>query len=116
MNRATSLPHGIVFVARREHADAPHPPILLRTRRDRPRRRHRAHAGDELAPSHSITSSARPSSARGKVRPSALAVFMLIISSTLVACCTGRSAGLAPLRIRLVWPPTRRLISTLSAP
>jgi hypothetical protein len=30
----------------------------------------------------------------------ALAVFMLMISSTFVACCTGRSAGFSPLRIR----------------
>jgi hypothetical protein len=33
------------------------------------------------------------------VRPSALAVFMLITSSNLVGCSTGRSAGLVPLRI-----------------
>src|SRR5207249_5836594 len=51
---------------------------------------------------YSITSSARPSSVSGKVSPSALAVFMLMISSTLVACCTGRSAGLSPLRMRPV--------------
>jgi hypothetical protein len=29
----------------------------------------------------------------GKVRPSAFAVFMLIINSTLMACCTGKSEG-----------------------
>ena len=33
------------------------------------------------------------------MRPSALAVFMLITSSNLVGCSTGRSEGLAPLRI-----------------
>src|SRR5215467_2218801 len=49
---------------------------------------------------HSITSSARPSSVIGKVRPSALAVLRLITSSALVDCCTGRSAGLSPLRTR----------------
>jgi hypothetical protein len=32
------------------------------------------------------------------VRPSALAVFILIVSSNLVDACTGRSAGLAPLK------------------
>ena len=48
---------------------------------------------------HSITSSARARSNCGTVRPSALAVFRLMISSNLVACWTGRSAGLAPLRI-----------------
>jgi hypothetical protein len=46
---------------------------------------------------YSITSSARPSSESGMVRPSALAVFMLMISSTLVACWTGRSATFSPL-------------------
>jgi hypothetical protein len=34
------------------------------------------------------------------VRSSALAVFTLITSSNLVGCSTGRSAGLAPLRMR----------------
>ena len=49
--------------------------------------------------SYSITSSARASKEGGTVRPSALAVFMLITSSNLVGCSTGRSEGLAPLRI-----------------
>jgi hypothetical protein len=48
---------------------------------------------------YSITSSARTSNEGGTVRPSALAVFMLMMSSNLVGCSTGRSAGLAPLRI-----------------
>ena len=48
---------------------------------------------------HSITSSARASKEGGTVRPSALAVFMLIASSNLVGCSTGRSEGLAPFRI-----------------
>src|SRR6516164_6095425 len=48
---------------------------------------------------YSITSSARTSSEGGTVSPSALAVFMLITSSNLVGCSTGRSAGLVPLRI-----------------
>src|SRR5215470_11292526 len=47
-----------------------------------------AKPGDELSPSHSITSSARPSSGSGIVRPSAFAVFILMMSSTLVACWT----------------------------
>jgi hypothetical protein len=46
-----------------------------------------------------ITSSARTSKEGGTARPSALAVFMLITSSNLVGCSTGRSEGLAPLRI-----------------
>src|SRR5215471_15431800 len=32
-----------------------------------------------------------------EVMPSVLAVFRLMSSSTFVACCTGRSAGLSPL-------------------
>src|SRR5262249_61800201 len=47
-----------------------------------------------------ITSSACCSSAGGIVRPRAWAVLRLITSSNLVGCWTGRSAGLAPLRIR----------------
>jgi hypothetical protein len=35
-----------------------------------------------------------------RVRPSALAVFMLITSSNLVGCSTGRSAGFAPKTAR----------------
>ena len=54
---------------------------------------------NDLPLPHSITSSARPSSGRGKVRPSALAVFRLRTSSNLVGCTTGNSLGLAPWRI-----------------
>ena len=50
--------------------------------------------------SYSITSSARVSSEGGTVRPSALAVLRLMASSNLVGCVTGRSAGLAPPRMR----------------
>src|SRR5437660_9331077 len=49
---------------------------------------------------HSKMSSARPDSGSGMVMPSARAVFKLMNISTLLACCTGRSAGLLPLRIR----------------
>src|SRR4029453_1385482 len=42
---------------------------------------------------YSITSSARPISVFGTVRPSALAVLRLTMNSTLVDCWTGRSAG-----------------------
>src|SRR5262249_38562632 len=86
---------------RREHADASHPLALLRPRRQRPRRRRAAAQRDDLAPAHpSITSSAPPSSVRGLSGPSVLAVFRLMISSYLVAACTGRSAGFSPLRTR----------------
>jgi hypothetical protein len=48
---------------------------------------------------YSITSSARASSVGGISIPSARAVLRLTTSSNLVGCSTGRSAGLAPLRI-----------------
>jgi len=48
---------------------------------------------------HSMIWSARCSSDGGIVRPIALAVLRLMTSSNLVGCSTGRSAGLAPLRI-----------------
>jgi hypothetical protein len=51
---------------------------------------------------HSITSSARASSVCGTSRPSALAVERLITNSNLLDWTTGRSAGLAPWRIRPV--------------
>src|SRR6516165_9581300 len=54
---------------------------------------------DELAPLHSITSSARASNVAGTRRPSAFAVIRLTIRSNLVGCWTGRSAGFAPRRI-----------------
>ena len=56
-------------------ADASHPlGRLLRARSERPRRCRAAEQRDELAPPHSITSSARASSVGGTSRPSALAV------------------------------------------
>ena len=72
-------------------------PRLLRARRERPRRRRAAEQRDELAPLHSITSSAGASSVAGTLRPSALAVLRLITSSNLVGCTTGRSAGFVAL-------------------
>jgi hypothetical protein len=49
---------------------------------------------------HSITSSARAMRVGGMLRPIAAAVFKLMISSNSVASWIGRSAGLAPLRMR----------------
>src|SRR5262249_33224310 len=71
---------------------------LLRPRRDRPRSR-AAEQRDELAPFHSITSSARARIPGGNVIPSALAVLRLTASSNLTGCSTGRSAGLVPCKI-----------------
>src|SRR5262245_61620455 len=75
-----------------EHADPPHPLGLLRPGRERPCGR-AAEQRDELAPSHSITSSARASTAGEISKPSAFAVLRLITNSYLVGICTGRSAG-----------------------
>jgi hypothetical protein len=49
---------------------------------------------------HSITTSAVASSAGEIASPSALAVFKFMTNSYFVGACTGRSAGLSPLRIR----------------
>jgi hypothetical protein len=63
-------------------------------------RLHACPTSDEIPPPHSITSSATASRFGGMVSPSALAVFMLMANSTLVARCTGRSPGFSPLRMR----------------
>src|SRR5262249_17382470 len=64
---------------------------------------------DERPPIHYwITSSARSDSDGGIVRPSALAVLRLMTSSNVVGCSTGRSSGLAPLRILSTYVAVRR--------
>ena len=78
----------------------PHELSRLRARRERPSRRRAAESRDELAPLHSITSSARARSVGGTVRPMAFAAFKLMTRSYLVGACTGRSAGLSPFRMR----------------
>src|SRR5262249_12472090 len=88
--------------------------LLLRTRRERPRRRRAAEPRDELAPFHSITSSARASSVGGTARPSAFAVLRLKANLNRVGCSNGRSAGFAPLRIRSTRAATRPIPSSRS--
>src|SRR5262249_14129842 len=61
--------------------------------------RRAAEQRDEVAPPHSITSSARASNVDGMLRPSAFAVIRFTIRSNLVGCWPGRSAGFAPRRI-----------------
>jgi hypothetical protein len=70
--------------------------LLLRS--EGAQRDHRA-ADEEkqLAPPHSMTSSARARIDCGTVRPSAVAVLRLTTSSNLVGCSTGRSAGFGAL-------------------
>src|SRR6266404_9693609 len=72
---------------------------LLRPRRERPSHRRAAEERDEIAPFHSITSSARNRNDSEIVRPSALAVLRLTASSNFSADCTGNSLGLAPFKI-----------------
>src|SRR5262245_18704997 len=76
---------GIILGVWMQECDAPHALGLLRARRQRPRRR-AAKQRDELAPPHSITSSARPSNGSGTVMPSALAVLRFRNIWTFVDC------------------------------
>src|SRR5262249_43714344 len=55
---------------------------------------------DQVAAFHSITPSARTKNVSEIARPSVLAVLTLTMSSNFVGCSIGRSAGLAPLRMR----------------
>ena len=57
------------------------------------------HSTLDFAPSHLITLSALASTFGGIVRPICLAALRLMMNSNFVGCSTGRSAGLAPLRI-----------------
>src|SRR5262249_10631700 len=72
---------------------------LLRPHRKRPSCSS-AEQGDELATSRPITASASESRLWGLLPPSAFAVFRLTTTSNLVTCCTGRSAGFVPWRMR----------------
>ena len=99
--RVARLPFRIVRGQVHEHADATNPIGLLRPRRERPCDcRRAAEQRDQLAAFHSITSSARAMKVGGMLRPIAAAALRLMISSKSVASWIGRSAGLAPLRMR----------------
>src|SRR6516162_2837448 len=82
-----------------QHADAPHTLSLLRAHCYGPRRRCAAENRDELAASHSITSSARARNGSGMVNPIARAVLILRTNSNFVACSTCKSAGCVPVKI-----------------
>ena len=70
----------------------------------------------EVAERYSMTSSARPSSVVGTLRPRDLAVLRLMTSSNLFACRTGRSAGFSPLMMRSTYSAARRYASAVSMP
>src|SRR6516162_3386380 len=91
--RYSALRHGVV-----SHLEQSEQPIVYAHTTSGHAAGRAAEQRDELAPPHSITSSARASSVGGTSMPSALAVCRLITNSNLVACNTGRSAGCAPLR------------------
>src|SRR5262249_34850390 len=106
--RRSRLPSGLLQIRRqgvkglrRSTAEKPNyrRRRLLCARRERPGCGRTAEQRDEVAPPHSITSSASESTSGGMESPSALAVLRLITSSNLVDVSTGRSAGFAPLRI-----------------
>src|SRR5262249_40070718 len=106
----------VVLAVANEHSDPTQLGRLLRAGRERPRRRSPAEQRDELAPPHSITSSASASSGGGTVRPSIRAVLRLIASSYFTGACTGRSAGFSPLRMRSTYSVARRTGSSVSGP
>jgi hypothetical protein len=97
-----------------EQGDAQRTRLPMRAHSDRPRGCRAAEQRDELAPFHSITSSARASTLSGKARPSVLAVWTLIVSSYLIGCCTGNSVTFAPLRIRSTYDAARLYESSTS--
>src|SRR5262249_17764738 len=82
--RDAGLSFQIILGNSQQHTNPPRTLALLRARRQGPRRRRAADERDELAASHSITSSARASSVSGTVRPRAFAVLRLITSSYFV--------------------------------
>src|SRR5262245_39083340 len=89
---------------------------LLRARRERPRRCRAAEQRDDVAPPHSITSSARASRVGGISSPIPFAVFRLMTNSNFVGSWIGRSVGLAPFRILSMYAAERRNKSERSGP
>src|SRR5579863_892471 len=82
-DRYVRLKVGIARSATQKYANPSDAFGLLRVRGDGQYRR-AADKRDELSPPHSITSSASASRSRGILRPSAVAVLLLITSSNLV--------------------------------
>src|SRR6516165_5961660 len=78
-----------------EHADAPHPLALLRARRERPSRR-APDERDELAPPHSITSSASANIFAGKSPAMGMHMARATLASRSCARWQGRSPKAAP--------------------
>src|SRR5262245_16730134 len=85
--------------AARPDAAARHPPLASE--------RGASYGRDARILRHWITRSARSTSDCGTRSPSAVAVFTLMTRSILVGCSTGRSAGLAPFRMRSTYLAAR---------
>ena len=90
------------FVSRSTVEEADHRHRLLLRAKGAGRYHRAGEEENQFAPPHSITSSARARTDCGIVSPSAFAVLRLMTISNFVVCSTGRSSGLAPLRIRPV--------------
>ena len=80
------------------------------------RRKPRGPVGSPFVGAHSITRSARNNTPGGIARPSDLAVRRFTISSNVVGCSTGRSAGLVPFRIFSTKMAARRHMTGRSVP
>ena len=93
---------GIIFGVGNQHADAPHALGLLRPRRKRPCRRRAAEQRDELAPLSFDHLVGAGEQCRRHFDAEHSAVWALTTSSNLLAWTAGKSAGLAPLRMRPV--------------
>src|SRR6516162_3063828 len=96
----TRFRFGIIFGNPKQYANAAHPLRLLCVQCERPCCDRTANKHDELAPPHSMTSSAVARSDGATVMPSACAVFRLIANSNLSGFWTGMSAGLMPFSMR----------------
>src|SRR5262249_13859317 len=84
--------------------------------RPEPPRRRAAQQRDDLAPLHAMPSSARTKNVSEIARPSVLAVLRLTMSANFVGCSIGRSAGLAPLRMRSPKYAARRYRARMFTP
>ena len=87
----------------------------VRPRQNRPRYRRAPEQRDELAPFHSITSSARASS-DGGTETECFGGLEIDDQLELVGCSIGRSAGFAPLRTLTTNAAARRLRSVMFGP
>src|SRR5262249_41695442 len=94
--------------ARREDADPSDLGRRLRLDGERRGEEREGERDEKSSPLHSIISSARASTDRGILTPSAVAGLRVMTSSTFVGCSTGRSAGLLPFRIWSTYAAARR--------